>query len=74
MPKMEHVTFDWRQLHFEELHDFYYSVTSIKQDQIGRECGTQGETGNSGRVLLRKHEKDQLGRPRLNNEIILKLF
>jgi hypothetical protein len=34
----------------------------------------QGETGNSGGVLLRKHEKDQIGRTRLNNEAIRKLF
>jgi hypothetical protein len=67
------VTRDWRHQHFEEIHDLCCSITSIKQDQIGRECGTQGETGNSGRALLRKHEKDRFGRPRPDNEIILKL-
>jgi hypothetical protein len=51
----------------------YYSITSIKQEEIGRECGTQGETGHSGRVLLRRHKKDQFGGHRLDNKIILKL-
>jgi len=40
-PTREEVTREWRKLHNEELHDLYWSPSTmkIKEDVMGRACG-----------------------------------
>jgi hypothetical protein len=44
-PKRDEVTGDWRKLHNEEFHNLYSSpntIRMIKEDEMGRACGTNG--------------------------------
>jgi hypothetical protein len=57
-----------RKLHNDELHSLYSSsniVSVIKEDEVGRACGTHGEGRVVYRVWVGRHEgKRPLGRPR----------
>jgi hypothetical protein len=55
--KRDEVTGGWRKLHNEELHDLYSSpsiIRIIKEDEVGRACGMNGEKRNVYRLLLGK--------------------
>jgi hypothetical protein len=46
-PKRDEVTGDWRKLHNGELHNLYslpciIRNDQVKEDEIGRACGTNG--------------------------------
>jgi hypothetical protein len=46
MLKRDEVTREWRRLHNEELYDLYSSpniIRVIKNNKMGRECGTYGK-------------------------------
>jgi hypothetical protein len=64
------VTGDWRKLHNEELHDFYFSPNIIRmiKSRSMRWAGhvaRMGEMRNAHRILVGKPEvKRPLGRPR----------
>jgi hypothetical protein len=66
-PKRE-VDGSWRKLHNDELHSLYSSPTTvrvIKEDEVGRTCGTHGGGGGVYRVLVGRPEgKRPLGRPK----------
>jgi hypothetical protein len=61
------MTGGWRKLHNEELHNFYSPsiIIMIKENEIGRECSTNGAKRNAYRILVGKAQgKRPLGRPR----------
>jgi hypothetical protein len=53
---------DWRELHNEELRNLYSSpnvitnIDQVKEDEMNRACGTNGEKKNSYRILVGKPE------------------
>jgi len=55
------ITEDWRKLHNEKLHDFYFSnimVTKSKRKRWGGGAGgRQGENRSAYIVVVGKHEK-----------------
>jgi hypothetical protein len=69
-PKRDEVTGGWRELHNEELHDFYSlpSIIRIMKTRSMRWAGhvaRMGEKRNACRLLVRKPEgRRPLGRPR----------
>jgi hypothetical protein len=69
-PKRDEVTGSWRKLHNKELHNLYTSpsiirMISVKEDEMGRACSTNGTKRNAYRILMGKPEgKRPLGRQR----------
>jgi hypothetical protein len=69
-PKREEVTRDWRELHNEELHNFYSSPNIIRMYKSRRSrwaghVARIGTTRNVYKILVRKPERKRpLGRPK----------
>jgi hypothetical protein len=69
-PKRDEVTGDWRKLHYEELHNLYFSpnIITMMKSRMMRWAGHVARTGakrNAYRILVGKPEgKRPLGRPR----------
>jgi hypothetical protein len=69
-PKKDEVTGEWRELHNEELRDFYSSPSIIRiiksrRMRLARHVARMGEKRNAYRLLVGKPEgKRPLGRPR----------
>jgi PAS domain-containing protein len=62
--KRDEVTGGWRKLH-NALFARYNENDEIKEDEMGRECSTNGEKRNAYRTLMGKPEgKRPLGSPR----------
>jgi hypothetical protein len=59
---------DCRKLHNEELHYLYSSpsiIRTVKKDEMGRACSTNGEKRNAYKILVGKPEtKKPLRTPR----------
>jgi hypothetical protein len=54
-PKRDEIVRGWRKLHNEELHHLYGStsiIRMIKEDEMGRACGTHGDKRNTHRILV----------------------
>jgi hypothetical protein len=66
--KRDEVMGGWRKPHKEELHNLYASpsiIRMIKDDEMCRECSTNGEERNAYRILVGNPEgKRPPGRPR----------
>jgi hypothetical protein len=72
-PKRDEVTGGWRKLH--NAHFARYNENDqLKEDEMGRECSTNGEKRNAYRTLVGKPEgKRPLGRPKLRWVDIIKM-
>jgi hypothetical protein len=66
----------WRELHNEELHKLYSSISinAIIKDAMSRTCSTNGEESNVFRLLVGKPERNlPLARPRLRRVYNIKM-
>jgi cell division protein FtsL len=77
-PKRDEVTGEWRELHYEEFNDLYWSsniVQMIKsRTRLAEHVDSKGERRNLYRVLVRKPDgKRPLGRPRRKWEDNIKM-
>jgi hypothetical protein len=77
-PESDEVTGGWRELHNEELHDLYSSLSIIRMIKCRRmrwaeHVARMGEKRNASRLLVGKSEgKRPLGRSRCRGQIILR--
>jgi hypothetical protein len=76
-PKRDEVTGDWRKLHNEEVHNFYFLtniirlIKSRRMRLAGSVARSTGEMRNAYKTLVGKR---QLGRPRLRWKDHIKMY
>jgi hypothetical protein len=58
-PKRDEVTGEWRKLHSGELHNLYSSPDKIKENEVGRACGTHGRGEKSVQGLGGKTRREK---------------